>query len=169
MNETWKPIKNYDGLYEISNLGRIKRLIGYRCRMERIIAPCLDGQGYFYVSLSKNNKRKNHKVHRLVLENFICKCPEGMEGCHNDGNKTNNKLNNLRFDTHKNNELDKIFHGTDNNGERCGTSKLNNWQVRIIKKLIGELTQQEISEIFNIHRVQISKIKNNKQWKYSNV
>jgi len=61
-----------------------------------------------------------------------------MEACHNDGNNLNNELENLRWDTHKNNIGDSIIHGTmvDNSGSRHGMSKLNESQVRIIKYLL---------------------------------
>lgn len=57
-------------------------------------------------------------VHRLVLEAFVGPCPEGMEGCHGDGDPTNNSLGNLRWDTATSNQLDKVRHGTHHNAAK---------------------------------------------------
>lgn len=67
---------------------------------------------YSHVRLCKNCKPYTCAVHRLVLEAFRGTCPQGMEGCHNDGNRANCALDNLRWDTPMNNHADKIRHGT---------------------------------------------------------
>jgi hypothetical protein len=83
--------------------------------------------GYPYVKLSGNTKVS---VHRLVLEAFVGPCPDGMQACHIDGNQTNNRLSNLRWDTPRENSRDRITHGTQARGERCGNSKLTEEIVR---------------------------------------
>jgi len=65
-----------------------------------------------FVYLRKNNKTKTIRVHRLVLETFIGPAPDGCEGCHNDGDALNNRLDNLRWDTHRENQKDSMRHGT---------------------------------------------------------
>lgn len=67
---------------------------------------------YIEVTLYNNGQPKNFLVHRLVLEMFVGPCPEGMECCHFDGNKMNNHLSNLRWDTPLANTADQIRHGT---------------------------------------------------------
>lgn len=116
--EIWKDIPGYKGLYQISNYGKVKRLIGWKCRNEKILKSGDNGRGHKWVYLFKNNIRKKHYNHRLVLENFIGSCPKDMGGCHNDGNPGNNFVGNLRWDTHKNNEQDKAKHGTLIRGSR---------------------------------------------------
>ena len=77
--EIWKDIENYEGLYQVSNLGRVRSLerdvFNYRGVArhikEKILVPVLDRGGYQYVNLSKNGKRKTIKTHRLVAEAFI--------------------------------------------------------------------------------------------------
>jgi len=107
-------------------------------------------------------------AHRLVLETFTGPCPSGMEGCHNDGNPKNLFRENLRWDTHKNNSKDMSKHGTQFYaiGSKSGRSKLNNWKVRIIKRLLEDkfLTPKEIAAIFNISLPTISNIKCKKRW-----
>lgn len=171
-NEIWKPIINYENIYEISNFGRVKRLIGYRCRKERILRPREQKSGHLYVSLCKNNVVKNYRIHRLVLSAFMGQCPPGTEGCHNDGDPKNNKLENLRYDTHRNNMQDSIKHGTiaNHKGSRSGMAKLNEWQVRIIKRLLEDeyLTPKEIAGIFKISRQAIYNIKWKRRWRHIN-
>lgn len=120
MEEIWKPIKGYEGLYEISNYGKIKSLErkaknrgkGQRIIKERILKPSIDRlNGYYQIKLSKNGKTKTIKVHKLVVEHFIKKIPEGLTVNHKDGNKTNNYVNNLEICTQKEN----IKHAINNN------------------------------------------------------
>jgi hypothetical protein len=78
--------------------------------------------------------RKLLYVHRLVLEAFVGPCPDGMEGCHGDGDTANNRLGNLRWDTPKSNRADASRHGTVPLGSRHGNAKLNEQQVREIRQ-----------------------------------
>lgn len=110
MEEVWKDIQGYEGIYQISNLGRAKsleRLIpcayGMRKIPEKIMKPALNTDGYWRVKLIKGELKKNRKVHRLVAEAFIPN-PEGKRCVnHIDGNKNNNCVDNLEWVTHKEN------------------------------------------------------------------
>lgn len=98
MIEKWKDIKGYEGLYQVSNLGRVKSL-----RKGLILKQSHTSTGYMKVELYKNKKRKGFKVHRLVAFAFI-KLKEGKEIInHKDGNPLNNKSNNLEWCTQKEN------------------------------------------------------------------
>lgn len=112
MEEIWKDVVGYTGSYIVSNYGKVKRLIGWQCKKERILSPCKTKRGYFRVGLYKNNLRKTYLVHRLVMEAFDGPCPKNMEICHNDQNPGDNQKENLRYDTRKNNGKDKIKHRT---------------------------------------------------------
>jgi hypothetical protein len=169
--EIWKPITNYEGLYEISNYGRIKSFLFWHGTNKRILNPWKDKNGYLCITLSKDGIHQKYKIHRLVLEIFIGPCPEGMEVCHNDNNLKNNFIKNLRYDTHKNNMNDQIKHGTRFNKARGSThylAKLNDWKIRIINRLLedGYLTQKEIAKIFNVCPDTIHDIKNKETWKH---
>lgn len=115
-NEVWKPIKGYEGKYEVSNLGRVKSLNYNRTKKEKILKPALSHNGYFIVILSKNGKTKKFRVNRLVIETFIPdksdfkSTPDedrnnididNLEVNHIDENIKNNNLNNLEWCTHK--------------------------------------------------------------------
>jgi len=109
--ENWKPMPGYEGIYEVSDLGEIKSLARMRKSKNGCLCPVKEKlltkvplrNGRLIVLLCNNIKKTNAYVHRLVLEAFVGPCPDGMECCHNDGDRTNNRLENLRWDTHKNN------------------------------------------------------------------
>lgn len=104
-----------------SRLGTVWRPL----RMKRLPA------GYLCVTLSPNPRMV--LVHRLVLEAFVGSCPEGHEGCHNDGNPANNSLLNLRWDTRQANCADTARHGNRLIGERNHLAKLTADSVRAIR------------------------------------
>ena len=120
--ETWKPVVGWEGLYSVSDRGRVRsedRTVHYssgRIRTVRGKIRALGSHrfGYPMVTMkSAGRKQRTEYVHRLVLEAFVGPCPEGMEVCHNNGDPTCNLLSNLRWDTHSENTRDKRRHGTD--------------------------------------------------------
>lgn len=100
MSEVWKPVPDYEGLYEVSNYGRVKSLFRYK----RIMTSSPNkGNGYLYVQLFKNKKGKNFAIHRLVAMCF-CDNPENKPFVnHKDETRTNNHADNLEWVTHKEN------------------------------------------------------------------
>ena len=166
--EKWKDIPGYEGLYQISSWVRVwsvPRIVdgtrnGKRTRIKvkgrflRAANSC----GRMVVNLSKNNKPHMFSVHVLVLTVFIGPCPEGMEGCHEDGDFTNNRVDNLRWDTHQENQRDMVRHGTTNfmPGENHPNAKLTEEQVREIRRMYatGEWTQKELMSHFDVASIQ---------------
>jgi len=176
MKEQWKDIPKYEGLYQASDMGRIRSLdrrVGKNNQFFKgvILKNCIRASGYYSISLSKDNTVKTCRVHRLILLTFEGMCPEGMEGCHNNGNSFDNKLSNLRWDTCKNNIEDKKKHGTWQCGEKHGNSKLKNEEVVEIKKMLSVdgLSDIEISKKFNISRGTIYDIRVGRNWKHITV
>jgi hypothetical protein len=181
MREAWKDIVGYEGLYQVSDIGRIKSLervrINGRKWKTRILKFKINKNGYHFVNLYKNGKGKSFYIHRLVLITFIGICPEDMEACHSNGDKTDNRLSNLRYDTKSNNMLDAVKHGTHHKtlgqtwtrGEGCGTSKLTTKQVLEIRYLYetGKYIQKELAKKFDVCRPQISRIINKKTWAHT--
>ena len=98
MEEIWKDIKGYEGIYQVSNQGNIKNI-----KTNRILRPGRDKGNYFIISLTKNAKHKTHYIHRLVAIAFIDNINNLKQINHIDGNKENNCVNNLEWITCSNN------------------------------------------------------------------
>jgi|688.fasta_scaffold962742_2 hypothetical protein len=106
-NEQWLPVVGYEGIYEVSDQGRVRsldRIITYpdgheQTHMGKGLSPWSDPQGRQQVTLTINSNTKSVRVHRLVLEAFIGPCPSGMVACHWNDDSTDNRLENLRWDT----------------------------------------------------------------------
>ena len=142
--EIWKEVNGWCGHYEVSNFGNVRskdRTIQFTAsgatRTPRLrgkmLKQCLNPAGYPFVNFSVGGKHKSVMTHRVVLETFVGKPPPGMNACHNDGNKLNNRLDNLRWDTQANNLLDKIKHGTSQHGSRNHMAILSEADVIVIK------------------------------------
>lgn len=117
------------------------------------------------VSLRNGDKITQFQIHRLVLEAFVGPCPEGMECCHNDGDPTNNRLDNLRWDTRQANVEDSIKHGTKPKGERCSYAKLTAQQVGEIRQRLKEgETQARIAKEFMVSQALVSFVNSGKRW-----
>ena len=106
MEEIWKDIKDYEGLYQVSNLGNIKSLLRKRVDrnqilQEKILTKYIKNNGYEVVTLFKNNKEKKCLIHRLVAQAFIKNPNNYKEINHKDENKLNNNVNNLEYCTRK--------------------------------------------------------------------
>lgn len=107
MKEIWKPIKGYEGLYEVSNKGRVKTLDKFFDWVDdikifhkgRIIKKCNDSDGYEIIGLTKNKIRKTAKVHRLVAQAFISNSKKKPHINHVDNNRKNNNVSNLEWVT----------------------------------------------------------------------
>lgn len=181
--EEWRDIKGYEGLYQVSNLGRVKRLPITQSRTfraknglmktvdqswpGRILRPSKSLR-YWGVHLSRNNEIVTRFVHHLVAEAFIGERPAGMHVCHADGDSTNNEASNLRYDTPINNAADKVKHGTVSRGERHGHTTLTNEQVKEIKKLVKEPKHNltKIAKSYLVSRQTIANIRDDVTWKH---
>lgn len=113
MEEIWKDIPGYVGKYQVSDMGRVRSLPRTVTRKDGTPAKVSGGVlnrkstdrgGHRYVKLSSPDRTVS--VHTLVMTAFMGPCPDGMEVCHNDGDPSNNRLTNLRYDTRKNNLID---------------------------------------------------------------
>ena len=100
MDEIWRDIEGYEGLYKISNKGRVKSL---KWGKERILRPGIDGYGYMFVCLCNDNVMKYFKLHRLVAQAFIPNLYNKPQVNHLDENKKNNCVDNLEWATAKEN------------------------------------------------------------------
>ena len=176
VQEEWKDIKGYESVYQISNLGRVKRIAGkclskansYRTVTESILTtfPNKTRHNYIYVNLN-NNGLKQFRVSRLVAIHFIDNPNNLPEVNHIDGNKNNNCVTNLEWCT----QLENIRHsfkiGTHKirKGNDAPNSKLTEEQVRLIREeLQNGSTGRHLAWKYNVSEGMISLIKHNKYW-----
>lgn len=174
MQEIWKPISGYEGLYEVSNLGRVRsldRIVRYRNGNDRLtkgrlLRPCLP-QGYQQVTLCDELSNSPFKVHRLVAIAF---CVREI-GCnvvnHIDGIKTNNAADNLEWTTSKGNTL----HARENGlldppiGERSGSAKLSSAEISEIRRLAKSgVRQVDLAKRYGVTQSNISRIASCDTW-----
>ena len=106
-------------------------------------------------------------VHRLVLMAFSGPAGQGLSACHNDGDRSNNRISNLRWDTTTANHADKKIHGTLKQGGLCYQAKLRDVDVQSIRRMLSEgLEQKEIAKLFGISQPSVSDIKHGRTWKH---
>lgn len=120
MTENWRPVPEYEGCYEVSDLGRVRSLgrpVNGRFGLwlhPRMLKP-VASNGYLAVTLRKHGRSHKIRIHRLVLLAFVGDPPLGFEACHENRDGTDNRLANLRWDTPSGNSFDKVRHGTNVN------------------------------------------------------
>lgn len=158
--EEWRPVVGF-GSYSVSNLGRVR---GPR----RVLTPVLTQYGYHQVTICHDGKRYTRFVHRLIAEAFIGPAPtEAHDVAHNDGVRTNNVLENIRWATPKENNADKIKHGTAQRGENSGQAKLNSWHVQLIRASAKcGVSQLELAEEYKVSRRTINSVVNRRTWSH---
>lgn len=166
--ELWRDVPEYEGLYRVSDQGRVMSLVGpHGERRERILKPGIGSHGYFLVTLCKNGKIRSHNIHRLVLRAF--KRPMRKDQTvtrHLNGIRTDNRLCNLAWGSPRENQTDRVLHGTDNRGERYGLAKLTERDVlEIRRRYAGEgISQRKLAREFGLHQTHIGDIVNRKCW-----
>ena len=158
MQEIWKDIKDYEGLYQVSNLGNVKaskREIytgrGYYIREERPLKLRLNTKGYYYIDLSKNNKTKRFMVHRLVALMFISNPDNKPCVDHINTIRTDNRVENLRWVTKKENSNNPL--SINNYSKANKAYGTNNRSARAVKCITtGEIfnTMTEAANKYNI-------------------
>jgi hypothetical protein len=187
--EEWRAARDFVGSYEVSTLGRVRSvdrviLVRHRSgtmtarrRRGQIIKPALNPDGYLYVRLGRS---RNCRVNVLVARAFLESQPPGTEVLHGPGGKTDNRVSNLRYGTHAENQgPDRLRDGTDVNGDKCPAAKLTWAQVDEIRqrlpvglrtgprpKHLRHLpTQRDLADEYRVSATVISKIVAGKTWR----
>ena len=166
IKEAWKPIKNYEGWYSISNYGRVRR--DMQCsgtQAGRIRKEHLDSDGYSDVLLHRNSKGRHFKVHQLVASHFIGECPVGMEVNHKDNVRNNNLYTNLEYKTHQANVLHSYKMGR---SRLTGGRKINEQIILSIKReyATGNYSNKSLGKVFSVDASTISRVINGRTWKH---
>lgn len=168
----WKDIKDYEGLYQISNTGLVKAMAktwlsgeyrnSLRSKPETIIKCSIKPNGYKQCTLSKNGKVLNKRINRLVAEAFIPNPENKPEVNHKDGVKSNNHVSNLEWCTRQENLLHAYKNGLlkPARGENQGNSKLKNKVVDEIREKYstGNYTYKQLADEYDIYFGHVGKI-----------
>lgn len=173
MEEIWKPIVGWEGLYEASTHGRIRSLdrvvhhpLGPKRRKGALMKQSTTATGYRFLTIRKDGRGQTLFVHRLVLEAFVGPCPQGMECRHMDGNSSNNRLENLSWGTARENAADRDTHGTTARGERHGQSKLTEGDIHRIRSALNEgQSMRSLAREFGVSLPAIRRIAHGKTWR----
>jgi hypothetical protein len=171
MTEQWRAVPLFEGIYEVSSFGRVRSLDRTVQRVRngktvlvpwpgRELALITEANGYVRVRLRVGGGKV--LLHRLVLTAFNGPAPDGHEGAHNDGNKANCRLDNLRWATRSDNLSDKVGHGTSNHGERSPNARLTAAEVAEIRA--SSDTQTSLAARFGVSQARISKIIRREAW-----
>lgn len=142
-SEKWRDVIGYEGVYSVSNLGRIRRdappLTGLKrhCAPGKMLKPCGEaGRPYLIVALSlPGESQRSHNVHRLVSDAFLGPKHPDHETNHKDTNKWNNRLSNLEYLSKSDHTKHQVEHGQRSRGEHHYAAKLTEIDVRRIRRL----------------------------------
>ncbi len=164
--EVWVPVLGYEGVYEVSIFGRVRRDASASPRTE-FIKPSTT-HGYLHVSLSKDGVVRTHRLHRLVLSSFCGQEPfPGAHAAHNDGDKTNCALANLRWASPVENQADVDRHGRRCRGEDVYGAVLTEGAVRDIRRRIGDGERNpSIARDFKVSISTVHLIRHKRIWKH---
>jgi hypothetical protein len=170
--EKWLPVVGYEGLYEVSNCGRVRSLArtlnqfgenggGTYIREGKMLSPFPSNYGYLCVSLfaAEGHKMRQKHVAHLVAEAWIGLRPGGYHIDHKDGDKKNNAVWNLRYIPPKENANAGNFDRNTPQGEDRAGAKLSNADIIEIRRLKTEgMRNKDIAQIFKVSRCHISNI-----------
>lgn len=132
--EQWRAVPGYEGIYEVSDFGRVRKLIDRFAHPAGMLGLTRRGNGYLYIRLFDGTVTKGWLVHRIVLTAFIGPRPSTVHGAHINAVRDDNRLVNLHWCTPKQNEADKQPLGLDPLGERNAMAKVNADTVRAIRR-----------------------------------
>lgn len=176
--EEWKSIKEFEGLYEISSLGRVRSLdkvIPYKkslpgttsFRKGKILKPNINRGGYHLYTLTSNKKPYYRYSHRLVVQYFISDIPSTMEVNHKDGIKSNNSVENLEICTSAENNKHAGLLNLKPIGTNHTNSRFTHEDLKQIRSILSKnkYTHRSIARMFKVHRSTISRIARNETYK----
>lgn len=167
MAEKFLPIPGYEEKYAVSDRGRVLS----SWRRERILKLGIDRGGYLRVCLyDRHGGRQMKRVHQLVLAAFVGPCLPGREVNHRDGIKTNNRLENLEYMTPLENRHHASENGLTSHGEKHGSAKLSELQVRDIRRTYRwhsrEFGTGALARKYGVSDVLIWFIVHGRNWRY---
>lgn len=181
MTERWMPISGYEGLYSISNMGKVKSFNKVIWRKSKnggawkeynggVLSQRMSTSGYIKVELCDlyGNKRGLF-IHRLIADAFIGDIPDGYVVNHKDGDKTNNIVSNLEIVSKRDDILHAYATGLRKpvrwDKTNYANAKLTEKDIIDIRKNKGKIIGRELAKIYNVTQANISRILTNQTWK----
>lgn len=179
--EEWRPVPGAEGRYEVSDAGRVRsldRVVLRICKWRRVLVVCVRrGRVLRYSTSSRNPYRMVHMgrdradlVHLLVLTAFRGPRPEGMQCAHDDGDARNNRLENLRWATPKQNAEDRVAHGNQIRGEKSACAKFTDAQALFFR---NELRKPEargrmsgLARVLGVKPDTLADLRDGRTWKH---
>lgn len=177
--EFWRDVVGFEGLYQYSSHGQFRSLdrttdityMGKPCKRSykgKVLSQTNHNSGYFSVTLSKSGRMHTFLAHQLILASEVGPAPIGMEACHQDGNKKNNRLENLRWGTRHANIADRILHGGGQHGEKNHRAKITETDVVEMRRLYatGNYTMKKIGGMFGLTELGALQVIRGITWKH---
>lgn len=163
--EEWRPVPGWSGLYSVSNHGMV---MSDRTGMVRVSHP--NQGGYHSVRLSRAGYGKTVRVHRLVAAAFVHGAGDKREVNHIDGNKANNRAENLEWVSRSENIRHADRHGLRScaRGKNNANARLNECQVRIIRRLMGVVPGKAVADVFGVHERTVWRVWHGIVWGWVN-
>ena len=170
--ERWRYVVGWEGWYEVSSLGRVRRAgkAGHGTYVGRILKPFRGGAGYSMMRLCRDSWEGRYYVHQLVALAFLDPCPPGYEMNHKDGCKGNNSTSNLEWLSHSENIAHAYRTGLKKpsapRGQAHYRAKLTEADVRAIRAARGHVTGLELARRFAVSDRLISEVQLRRIWKH---
>lgn len=170
VEEQWKDIAGYENKYQVSNFGNVRSLIfnnhtTNNKKRIKILKPAKDSVGYLSVRLCKDGKPKTFRIHNLVAQAFLINENNYKVINHIDGDKLNNRVDNLEWCTYKWNSIHAVKNNLTKSGEQSPSAKLKDCQIIFIKKHYKfrdkTFNSCKLAKMFGVSRPTISMIINN--------
>lgn len=170
--ENWRAVVGYEGLYEVSDLGRARCLQGKQSGTDggigkppKILKFQQIGHHAPATIFTKGHERRRRMLHILVLEAFAGPRPPGLWGLHRNDEKSDNRLSNLYWGTPVQNVADAYRNGLRHVGSAHPMSKLTEKEVEQIRSLRGSISRNDIAIKFEISKVTVADIHSGRYWK----
>jgi len=171
--EEWRDVVGYEGIFQVSNFGRIKRISVRSSHSSRFVGrfrkPQKHNDGYLQIDLSRGH---HQLIHKIVMDAFVGPCPSGYEVNHIDHDRQNNCLRNLEYVTPKENVNKSLVLGVallnKARGEKQGLAKLTTEQVVNIRRIFNEnkISYRALGKMFNVNGRAIQAIVLRETWKH---
>lgn len=157
--EEWRPVPSYEDRYEISSLGRVRRV-------PRVLRHWTHKSGYQYVTFPDGERTHSYRLNRLVARAFHGEPPSNThEANHLNGDKADNSASNLNWVTSSENQRHAYSTRLQRPGEGNGNAKLTEVDVRAIRTMSGH-THREIADRFGISKSNVAAILQGKSWRH---